>query len=99
MHGMPRTVAGLAVAPCRASGAPRALTALNAGLARGPSTTAASGRLALLLGLLHMGPGLESAPGMVPNVRRPRVEQDPQTGRSVQGTNGEWGSKDETMQR
>ena len=85
--------------PCRASRAPRALTALTAGLARGPSTTGASGRLALLLRALHKGPGLESAPGVVPNVRRPRVERDLHTRRSVQGTNGEWGSKDGTMQQ
>ena len=52
-HGMPRIGAGLAVTPGRASRAPRALTALTAGLARGLSTTGASGRLALLLALLH----------------------------------------------
>ena len=87
----------LAAAPCRTSRAPRALTALTAGLARGPSTTGASGRLALLLG--QSGPGLEPAPGVAPNVRRPRAERDLQTGRSVQGTNGEWGSKHGTTQQ
>ena len=87
------------MAPCRASRAPRALTALTAGVARGPSTTGPSGRLALLPGLLHTGPGLESASAVVPNVRQPHVERDLQTGRSVQGTNGEWGSKDGTMQQ
>ena len=81
------------MAPYRASRAPRVLSALNAGLAWGPCTTVTSGRLPLLLGLLHTGPGLESAPAVVPNVRRPRVERDLQTGRSVQGTNGEWGAK------
>ena len=98
-HGMARTGAGLVVAPCSASRAPRALTVLTAGLARGPSTTGASGRLALLLGRLHTGPGRESAPAVVSNVRRARMERDLQTGRSVQGTNGERGSKDGTMQQ
>ena len=97
-HGMPRTGAGFALAPCT-SRPPRELTALTAGLARGPSTTGASGRLAVLLGLLHTRLGLESAPGVVPNVRQPRVERVLQTGRSVQGTNGEWGSKDGTLQQ
>ena len=93
---MPRTGAGLAMASCRASGAPRTLTAPTAGLAWGPSTTGASGRLAVRLGV--SGPGFELAPGAVPDVRRPRVERDLQTGRRVQGTNGEWGSKHGTMQ-
>ena len=87
-HGMPRTGAGLAVAPGRASRKPQALTALTAGLARGLSTTGASGRRALLLRRLHTGSGNESASVAVPNVRHPSVEQDLQTGRSVQGTNG-----------
>ena len=82
---MPRTGAGLAANPYRTSRAPPTLTAPAAGLARGPSTTAASERLAVLL--WQSGPGLEPAPGVVPNVRRPRVERDLQTGRSVQGTN------------
>ena len=97
-HGMPRTGAGLAVAPCSASRAPRGLTTLTAGLARGPSTTGAAGHLRLL-GRLHTGPGRESAPGVVSNVRQPGVKRDLQTGRSVQGTNGGRGSKDGAMQR
>ena len=82
---MPRATAGLAAGPCRTSRAPRALTARTAGLARGPSTTGASGRLAVLL--RQSGPGLVLAPGVVANVRRPRVERHLQTGGSVQGTN------------
>ena len=68
---MPRTRAGLAPAPCRASRALRALTALTARLPWGPSTTGAPGRLALPLGRLHMGPGRESALAVVPNVGDP----------------------------
>ena len=98
-HGMPRTGVGLEVAPFSASQAPRGLTALTTGLARGPSTTIATGRLALLLGRLHKGPGRESAPGVVPNLRRPGVKRDLQTRRGVQGTNGGRGSKDGAMQR
>ena len=98
-HGMARTGVGLTVAPCGASRAPRGLTSLTAGLARGPSTPGAGGRLVLLLGRLHTGPGRESAPGVAANVWRPRVERDRQTGRGVQGTNGVRGSKDGAMQQ
>ena len=70
--------AGLAAGACRTSRSPRPLTA---GLARGPSTTGASGPVAtgasgpvaVLLG--QSGPGLVLAPGVVPNVRRPREER------------------------
>ena len=89
----PRGGAGLAAGACRTSRVPRALTAHTAGLARGPSTTGASGpvatgasgRLAVLLG--QSGPGLVLAPGVVPNIRRPRKERDLQMRGSVQGTN------------
>ena len=47
---MPRTGAGFAAGACRTSRAPRAFTARTAGLARGPSTTGASGPVAVLLG-------------------------------------------------
>ena len=97
-HGMPRTGASLAVAPCNATQAPRGLTALTAGLARGPSTTGAAGRLALLLGRLHTGQGRKSPPGVVSNVRRLGVTRDLQTGRSVQATYGGRGSEDGAMQ-
>ena len=56
-HGIPRTGAGVVLAPCSASRTPRGLTALIAGLAQGPSTPGAAGRLALLLGCPHTGPG------------------------------------------
>ena len=82
---MPRTAAGLSAGACRTSRALRALTVRTAGLARGLSTTGASGRLAVLFG--QSGPGLVLAPGVVPNVRQPRVERHLQTGGSVQGTN------------
>ena len=68
----PGTGAGLAAVACQTSGAPRAFTARTAGLARGPSTTGASGPVAVLLG--QSGPGLVLAPGVVPNVWRPRVD-------------------------
>ena len=58
-----------------------------------------AGRLALLFGRLHTRRGRESAPGVLATVWRPRVERDLQTGRSVQGTNGERGSKDGAMQQ
>ena len=54
-HGMRSTGDGLAVAPYSASIAPRGLVALTPGLARGPSTTGAEGRLAPLLRRLHRG--------------------------------------------
>ena len=97
--GRTRIGAGLAVAPYGAFRAPRGLTALTAGLARGPSTTGAAGRLARLLGRLHIAPGRESAPGVVANVRQPGVKRYLQTGRSVPGTNGGRGSTDGAMQR
>ena len=85
--------AGLAAGACRTSIPPRALTAHTAGLARGPSTPGASrpvatgtcGPVAVLLG--QSGPGLVPAPGVAPNVRRPRGEQHLQMRGCVQGTN------------
>ena len=79
--------------PFGTSRAPRALTMHIAGLARRPSTTGAYGpvvtgasmRLAVLLG--HSGLGLVLALGVVPNIRRPRGEQDLQMWGSVQSTN------------
>ena len=61
--------------------------------------TGAAGCLALLLGPLHTLVRREPPPGVVPDVRRPGVKRDLQTGRSVQGTNGGRGSKGGTMQR
>ena len=82
---MPRGGAGLAAGACRTSRAPRALTARTAGLARGPSTTGASGPVATgAAGLVDV---LVFAPGVVPNVRRPREERHLQMRGSVQGPN------------
>ena len=65
---------------------PLGLTTLTGGLARGLSTTGALGRLNVLAGHLHTMVRREPQPGVVPDLRGPRVERDLQTGRSVQGT-------------
>ena len=57
-HGMPRTRAGLAMAPCNASGAPRAVTKLAAALARGPSLPVRPGGSLCCSGSCTRGRGL-----------------------------------------
>ena len=72
--------------PRIASRAHGGLTALTWGLARGPFTTGAAGYLALLLGHVQTMVRREPPTGVVPDIRRPRVERDLQTRSSVRHT-------------